>query len=110
MEVYFDDFFNNKKQMISNATRLKLINEKLNIILGEGNEKNLESVKRELLELLKPNEWNVFVEGNLEKAMEVDFNKFATVVTETTGLKLEEISVFRFYSVLGYLQEKNKKQ
>ena len=49
-------------------------------------------------------------ENNMERVLEVDFNKFAIQVTELSNQRLEDMTTFRFYATVEYLKEKNKKQ
>lgn len=67
-------------------------------------------VEKEILENDKPHVWNVHIENNMERVLEVDFNKFAIQVTELSNQRLEDMTTFRFYATVEYLKEKNKKQ
>lgn len=62
-----------------------------------------------MLELRKPNVWNTNVEGNMEVETEVEFEKFLVSLSEHTNENLEEITVFRFYSLIDLLKEKYSK-
>lgn len=64
--------------------------------------------ERDLLALDTPNIWNINTAGNMEVEMETEFEKFMLTVGEHTKEKLDEITVFRFYALLGYIKEKNK--
>ena len=57
----------------------------------------------------KPNIWNIYIPGNMEVEMETEFEKFMLAVSEHTNENIDNISVFRFYSLLSYIKEKNKK-
>lgn len=63
--------------------------------------------ERNMLMINKPNNWNVFRKGNLEIEMEVDFEKFMFAVSEHTNKNIDNITVFGFYSLTGYIKEKN---
>lgn len=53
--------------------------------------------------------WNVYIEGNMEIEMEVDFDKFLISIAENTKEDLEKISTFRFFVLVDYLKEKFSK-
>lgn len=61
-----------------------------------------------MLEMRKPNIWNVHTDGNMEILMEVDFEKFLLAVSEHTNEKIDEVSTFRFYALTDFLKEKFK--
>lgn len=63
---------------------------------------------KQMLEMRKPNVWNVFAADNMEIMMEVDFEKFLIAVSEHTNEKIDEISTFRFYALIDFLKEKYK--
>lgn len=54
----------------------------------------------------KPNVWNTNVEGNMEVETEVEFEKFLVSLSEHTNDKVDEMTVFRFYSLVDLLKEK----
>lgn len=56
----------------------------------------------------KPNIWNVHVEGNMEREIEVEFYKYAHSVTESSSIVLEQTTVFGFYAKVEQLIEKHK--
>ncbi len=60
-----------------------------------------------MLRLSKPNLWNVFMANNAELEMEVGFEQFLFEVAEHTKEDLDKITVFRFYSLLDYIKDKN---
>lgn len=64
--------------------------------------------ERELLRLTSPNVWNIHNKNSMELEMETEFEKFMIAVSEHTNEKLDEITVFRFYALLGYIKDKNK--
>lgn len=55
-----------------------------------------------------PNNWNVHVENNMERILEVDFHEFALSVMAETGQKIEDTTAFVFYSTVGMLEKKHK--
>ena len=67
-------------------------------------------IEKEILESDKPNIWNVHRKGNMERAIEVDFQKFALAVTEESPLRLEDTMTFTFYANVERLKEKYKKK
>jgi len=67
-------------------------------------------IEKELLGRNTPNIWNVHNEDNMERLLEVDFQKFAISVTELTGQDLTNVSTFAFYASVEHLKEKFKKR
>ena len=61
-----------------------------------------------MLRLSKPSLWNVHMQGNAELEMETGFEDFMFLVAEHTNEDLDKITVFRFYSLLDYIKNKNK--
>ncbi len=59
-----------------------------------------------MLRLSKPSIWNVYMSGNAELEMEVGFEGFLFAIAEHTKEDLEEITVFRFYSLLDHIKSK----
>lgn len=66
-------------------------------------------MEKELLETMKPNVWNIYVEGNMEQKIEVDFRMFSISVIDYLGVNMKEISAFDFYASVQYLRNKFKK-
>ena len=66
-------------------------------------------LEKNILRHNRPNTWNVHEEGNMERTLEVDFQKFGVAVTELTGMDLNTVSTFTFYASVEHLKEKNKK-
>ncbi len=67
-------------------------------------------IEKELLQMDKPNVWNIYTPGNMERSLEVDFQKFALSVTEDMGSDLTGVSTFSFYAKVELLKEqKNSK-
>lgn len=65
-------------------------------------------IETQMLEMRRPNVWNIHEPGNMELSMEVDFEQLLLAVSEFTNENIDEISVFRFYALVGYLEEKHK--
>lgn len=76
----------------------------------EKHNKIIYGLEKEILQTVKPNIWNVHVEGNMEQKIEVDFRLFAISVVDYLGSNLETISVFDFYTSVKYLKNKFKKK
>ena len=67
-------------------------------------------LEKEILEGNKPHVWNVHVEGNMERTLEVDFRKFGTSVADLSGIDLDSTSTFAFYAAIDYLKDKHAKK
>lgn len=67
-----------------------------------------DETEKELLRLTKPKVWNIYITGNEELKMETGFEKFIFMVQEHTTINLDEISLFRFYSLLDYIKDKTE--
>jgi len=65
--------------------------------------------EKKLLMIRQPNTWNIHIKGNMEIEMEVGFEKFLIAITEQCNERIDELSTFRFYVLLDYLEEKHKK-
>lgn len=78
------------------------------IINSEDFSEEIYNFEKQMLELRKPNIWNVYAEGNLEIQMEVEFEKFLLAVSEHTNERIDEVSTFRFYALVDFLKEKFK--
>ncbi len=63
--------------------------------------------EKELLNFEKPNIWNAHVEGNMELKMEADYERFLFSVAEHSNEKIDELTVWTFYSLKNYLIEKH---
>lgn len=89
---------------------MRKMNAELNLILEDNEENRLElhEAEKEILLLNPPRSWNVYVAGNMEIEMEVEFEKFLISVSEHTNENIETISVFKFNVLVDYLKEKNK--
>jgi len=109
--VYYPKFFPKNQNQDQIALRAKRIDYLCDLIIDkkESLKDNIYDVEKEILESDKPNIWNVNIEDNMERVLEVDFNKFAVQVTELSNQTIENLSTFRFYATVEYLKEKNKK-
>jgi len=86
------------------------MNNRLDSIINRGgDEEALFRIEKEILSHDKPNNWNIWKEGNMERVSEVDFMKFGIAVTRKTGAKLEEMTMFAFYSTVELLSEEKPK-
>ena len=65
-------------------------------------------IEKEILEIDKPNIWNVWQDNNMERILEVDFQKFGIAVTELSGQSLTDITTFTFYATVEHLKEKHQ--
>jgi hypothetical protein len=111
LQVYYKNFFPKNSNDEILALRVKRMNLLCDEIITETEvEKPLFEVEKEILENDKPNKWDVWADNNMERILEVDFQKFALNVTELSGLKLKETSTFTFYASVEYLKEKNPKK
>lgn len=71
-------------------------------------DEEIDKKERDLLRLDVPNIWNINNSKNMEVEMETEFEMFMLAVGEHTKERVDEITVFRFYALLGYIKEKNK--
>lgn len=112
MVVYFPKQFPKGGNRDFNALRMNRVNAMLDLVLdpGEKSDKNLFEAEKQILEVDKPNIWNVWHEKNMERVLEVDSRKFGIAVTENTNQNIEEITTFTFYASVEHLKEKFKKK
>jgi hypothetical protein len=109
--VYFPTFFpknGNRQQTALRIRRMKMMLDGI-IEPEQTNDDHLFSVEKEILETDRPNKWNVWVDGNMERVLEVEFRKFGIAVMEHSSESIEQISTFTFYSTVEHLKEKFKK-
>lgn len=81
-----------------------------NMINGE-NEVDLsiiEESERNMLEIFKPQNWNIYRPGNMEIEHEVGGEKYVLAIESHIGKSLEYSTVFEFYSAVEFLKEKAK--
>ena len=106
---YPKEFQKDKKEYDYNNTLKGLLSLEFAKLAGEQiEEEAIDSKERELLGVYEVNSWNIHKVGNMEIQMETEFYKFMIAIGEHTKERLEEITVFKFYALLGYIKEKNK--
>lgn len=107
--VYYPDFFPKNGNKEQTALRMRRVNVMLDSIIEKKiDEKSLFEVEKEILESDKPNVWNVHKKGNMERVLEVEFQKFAISVIEKTKQDLSSLTTFTFYATVEHLKEKHK--
>lgn len=103
--MYFPDVFGGNAMY--NSALLKDAKADLeSIFFGKDTSTQKEEAEAEILRLSQPKLWNVYMKGNEEQAMENGFEQFMFLVGEHTKEDLNNISVFRFYSLLEYIKSK----
>jgi hypothetical protein len=111
LQVYYKNFFPKVGNVEFLALRVKRLNLLCDEIIDEKEIKDpLFEVEKELLENDKPNKWDIWADNNMERILEVDFQKFALNVTQLSGMNLNDTSTFAFYAGVEYLKEKNPKK
>lgn len=108
LQVYFTNYFGKNTNQDLIALRIKRMNLLLDDVIEGNAEENIYEVEKEILEHDRPNIWNVFLENNMEKILEVDFNKFIFQVKEHININHKEITVFEFYSALDFIKDKQQ--
>lgn len=105
--VYFPKFFPKDGNQEINVLRKQRIEAQLEALTNpEGHHENaVFEIEREMLGHDKPKIWNVHVPGNMERVLEIEFQKFALMVAE--GQPLESMTTITFYSKAELLKEKN---
>lgn len=93
--------------MSFNAAKIKQLIARIDKVIGLDVGDEIEEQETEMLRLSKPNLWNVFLAGNAELELETGFEQFMFEVQEHTKEDLNTITVFRFYSLLDYIKNKN---
>lgn len=89
---------------------LKLIKLEYDKIINDIENAEIEETEKRMLMMDLPKIWNINHRGNMEVEMETEFAKFMLSVSEHTNENMNEITVFRFYALLGYIKEKNPKK
>jgi ubiquitin C-terminal hydrolase len=86
---------------------IKKLKSQLSVILEEEEaEQENKQATDELLRLINPTYWNLNIENSAEKEIELSFEEFMLSVREHTTEDLENITTFRFYSLLDYIKKK----
>lgn len=107
--VYFPNSFQKNANKEQTVLKYKLANIKLDEII-EQKELDKKSLQKEILEHEKPNSWNVWDKQNMERVMEVDFQKFGSIITEKSGQPLKDMTTFTFYVNVELIKERNPKK
>jgi hypothetical protein len=110
-KLYFPNAESKSSEIEMNGLVLARMRAQINLIENfcEENEKALFEIEKEILLKNAPRSWNVYVKGNMEIEMEVEFEKYLIAVSEHTNESIESMSVFRFETMVNYLKEKNSK-
>jgi hypothetical protein len=111
LEAYFPNLFKNKNLNI-NGLRVSRINAMLDLIIDLKDSKDNQKVyqiEKDILEQDRPNSWNVHENENMERLMEVDFQKFAIEVSKEKNLAIEKITTFTFYASYESIIESNSR-
>lgn len=106
--VYYPKHFPRNANRNRTALRVKRVDVLCDQIIDQGTDQseNVFNIEKEILEDDRPNVWNVWSEGNMERVLEVDFRKYAVAVMEHSSESIEKISTFSFYSTVEHLEEK----
>lgn len=90
---------------------LKTIKLELEEIISEiDNSWGIGESERKMLLMDLPKKWNINQQGNMEIEMETEFEKFLLAISEHTNEDINNITVFRFYALIGFIKEKNVKK
>lgn len=113
MVTYFPSLFpknGNTEQTLLRVQRADFLLEQI-IDSEKDLSEDIFNVEKEILENDKPNIWNVHIDSknNMERVLEVEFQKYALAVTEDSSMRIEQTSVMTFYSKVLQLKEKYKK-
>lgn len=86
---------------------IKKLKSQLSVILEEEEaEQDNKQATDQLLRLINPTYWNLNIDNSAEKEIELGFEEFMLSVREHTTEDLENITTFRFYSLLDYIKKK----
>lgn len=112
LSVYFPSSFHKDGDSETATLRYSRVNLQLDKIIEEKDiDQEVYNIEKEILQRDKPNVWNVHSENNMERAVEVDFMKYAIQVTEMSGgQELETMSTFKFYATTEMLKDKHTKK
>lgn len=104
--VYYPEFFPKNGNKEQTALRVRRVNLILDSIINQQIEEDqIFNVEKEILETDKPNVWNVWKKGNMERVLEVEFHKFAISVVEKLKQPLDTLTTFTFYATVEHLKE-----
>lgn len=90
-----------------NAAKIRQQDARLDAIIGGDTEEEKQEAEKEMMRLSKPSVWNVHLPDNAELEMETGFESFMFLIAEHTNEDLDKITVFRFYSLLNHIKQKN---
>ncbi len=108
--MYFPKHFKTNDEENFNIIFKERLELELDTILLPDEDKTgfIYDLEKQMLEMRKPNIWNVHTDGNMEILMEVEGEKFLLALSEHTNEKVDELSTFRFYALTDFLTEKYK--
>lgn len=113
MVVYFPKQFPKGGNLEMLVLRMVRVDALLDSVIENalpGHDEKIFNAEKEILEHDRPNVWNVWKEGNMERVLEVDSRKFGIAICENTNQDIENITTFTFYSSVEHLKEKFKKR
>ena len=90
---------------------IRILKGKVDLVLEDDigtAETNIYEGEKGILQLHKPSSWNIYVSGNMEREMEIEFEKFLINVNENSNNDIDEVTVFRFYSTIEHLKDKHQ--
>lgn len=110
-QLYFPNSESKAYEIEMNGLVLKRMKAQVDLIENDCDETRnaLFEIEKDILLKNPPRSWNVYVKGNMEIEMEVEFEKYLIAVSEHTNESIEQMSVFRFETMVNYLKEKNSK-
>lgn len=108
--MYFPKNFKTNDEENYNILVVRQLQAECEKIIHNDGSKELEifDIEKQMLNLRRPNVWNVYEEGNLEIVMEVEFEKFLIAISEFSNETPDNLMTFRFYAQVDYLTEKHK--
>lgn len=71
--------------------------------------KEIFNIDKSILETDKPKTWNVHIDGNMERQLEVDFSVYAMAVTKDLNININDVTVFEFYAGVTLIKQKTAK-
>jgi len=109
LSVYFPKYFPKNANANDVVLWIKAMDIRCDqIIQGKKYKEQLYEVEKQILESDKPNNWNVHTPGNMERELELEFEKFGISVTKLSGGDLENMTVKRFYATVEQLEDEHK--
>jgi hypothetical protein len=107
-QAYFPQLFQNS-DLQENYLRIKRMQERIKGVINDS-EPDVTELTKEILSQKKPHIWNVWETENMERAMEVDFNKMLIDVAKEKKISIKDMSVFTFYTAYQSIIESNGKR